>query len=84
MNCTSCDIVYACIGTTFGLFMFFFSGVFLSSRVTGACPVTTNLIIMREQLQQYPPPVFGHLGLQGNAPEELTRACPDRPKIQHF
>ena len=25
-------------------FVFFFSGVFLSSRVTGACPVTTDLI----------------------------------------
>ena len=32
---------YAC--TTFGLC--FFSGVFLSSRVTGACPVTTDLIM---------------------------------------
>ena len=39
MNCVSCDIcVYH-----LGLFVFF-PGVFLSSRVTGACPVTTDLI----------------------------------------
>ena len=30
--------------TTFGLFVFL-PGVFLSSRVTGACPVTTDLIM---------------------------------------
>ena len=40
MNCASCDIcVYH-----LGLFAFF-PGVFLSSRVTGACPVTTDLIM---------------------------------------
>ena len=38
MHCVSCDIcVYH-----LGLFLFF-PGVFLSSRVTGACPVTTDL-----------------------------------------
>ena len=36
------ECIYAC--TTFGLFVFF-PGVFLSSRVTGACPVTTDLIM---------------------------------------
>ena len=40
MNCASW--IYAC--TTFGLFVFF-PGVFLLSRVTGACPVTTDLIM---------------------------------------
>ena len=40
MNCVSW--IYAC--TTFGLFVFF-PGVFLLSRVTGACPVTTDLIM---------------------------------------
>ena len=35
-------VVYACI--TFGLFVFF-PGVFLSSRVTRACPVTADLIM---------------------------------------
>ena len=40
MNCASCDeCVYH-----LGLFVFF-PGVFLSSRVTGACPVTTDLIV---------------------------------------
>ena len=40
MYCVSCDIcVYH-----LGLFVFF-PGVFLSSRVTGACPVTTDLIM---------------------------------------
>ncbi len=40
MNCVSCDLcVYH-----LGLFVFF-PGVFLSSRVTGACPVTTDLIM---------------------------------------
>ena len=40
MNCVSCDIcVYH-----LGLFVFF-PRVFLSSRVTEACPVTTNLIM---------------------------------------
>ena len=40
MNCVSCDIcVYH-----LGLFVFF-PGVFLSSEVTGACPVTTDLIM---------------------------------------
>ena len=40
MDCVSCDIcVYH-----LGLFVFF-PGVFLSSRVTGACPVTTDLIM---------------------------------------
>ena len=43
MNCVSRDIcVYH-----LGLFVFF-PGVFLSSRVTGACPATTDLnILMR-------------------------------------
>ena len=41
MNCVSCDICvyhlwFVCV---------FFPGVFLSSRVTGACPVTTELIM---------------------------------------
>ena len=40
MNTVSCDEDYAC--TTSGLLVFF-PGVFLSSRVTGACPVTTDL-----------------------------------------
>ena len=40
MNCVSCDI---CV-CHFGLFVFF-PEVFLSSRVTGACPVTTGLIM---------------------------------------
>ena len=35
-------MIYAC--TTFGLFVVF-PGVFLSSRVTGACPVTTDSIM---------------------------------------
>ena len=36
MNCVSCDIcVYHLV----------FPGVFLSSGVTGACPVTTDLIM---------------------------------------
>ena len=40
MNCVSCDIcVYH-----HGLCVFF-PGVFLGSRVTGACPVTTDLIM---------------------------------------
>ena len=40
MNCVSCDIcVYH-----LGLFVFF-PRVFLSSRVTGACPVTTDFIM---------------------------------------
>ena len=40
MNCVSYNIcVY-----NLGLFVFF-PGVFLSSRVTGACPVTTDLIM---------------------------------------
>ena len=40
MNSVSCDIcVYH-----LGLFVFF-PGVFLSSRVTGACPVTTDFIM---------------------------------------
>ena len=34
-------MIYAC--TTFGLC--FFPGVFVSSTVTGACPVTTDLIM---------------------------------------
>ena len=40
MNCVSCEIcVYH-----LGLFVFF-PGVFLRSRVTGACPVTTDFIM---------------------------------------
>ena len=40
MNCASCDVcVY-----NLGLFVFF-PRVFLSSRVTGACPVSTDLIM---------------------------------------
>ena len=41
MNCVSCDI-YAC--TTFGWFVFFPWGI-PHCRVTGACPVTTDLIM---------------------------------------
>ena len=40
MNCVSCDICLYHVG----LFVFF-PRVFLSSRVTGACPVTTDLIM---------------------------------------
>ena len=39
MNCVSCGI---CV---YHLWFVFFPGVFLSSRVTGACPVTTDLIM---------------------------------------
>ena len=38
MNCVSCDICVCHLG----LFVFF-PGIFLSSRVTGAGPVTTDL-----------------------------------------
>ena len=40
MNCVSCDIWVYHLGLCV-----FFPGVFLSSRVTGACPVTTDLIM---------------------------------------
>ena len=40
MNCVSCGICVYHLGLCV-----FFPGVFLSSRVTGACPVTTDLII---------------------------------------
>ena len=44
MNCVIYDIwVYCC--TPFGFPCVFFSGVFLHSRVTGACPVTTDLVM---------------------------------------
>ena len=41
MNCVSCDI---CVYHLW-FALCFFPGVFLSSRVTGACPVTTDLIM---------------------------------------
>ena len=40
MNCVGCDICVYHLGLCV-----FFPGVFLSSRVTGACPVTTGLIM---------------------------------------
>ena len=40
MNCVSCDICVYHLG-----WCVFFPGVFLSSIVTGACPVTTDLIM---------------------------------------
>ena len=40
--CIASAVIYAC--TTFGLFLIFPWGI-LSSRVTGACPVTTDLIM---------------------------------------
>ena len=40
MNCVSCDICVYHLGS-----FVFFPRVFLSSRVTGACPVTTDLIM---------------------------------------
>ena len=40
MNCVSCDICVYHLGLCV-----FFPGVFLSSRVTGACPVTTDVIM---------------------------------------
>ena len=40
MNCVSCDTCVYHLGLCV-----FFPGVFLSSRVTGACPVTTDLIM---------------------------------------
>ena len=39
MNCVGCDVCVYHLG-----FCVFFPGVFLSSRVTGAWPVTTDLI----------------------------------------
>ena len=41
MNCVCCDI---CVYHLW-FCLCFFPGVFLSSRVTGACPVTTDLIL---------------------------------------
>ena len=41
MDCVSCDI---CVYHLW-FCLCFFPGVFLSSRVTGACPVTTDLIM---------------------------------------
>ena len=41
MNCVSCDI---CVYNLWFVSVFF-HGVFLHSRVTGACPVTTDLIL---------------------------------------
>ena len=43
ITCVSYDIPVWC--TTFGFVCVFFRGVFLHSRVTGACPVTTDLIM---------------------------------------
>ena len=40
MNCVSCGICVYHLGLCV-----FFPGVMLSSRVTGACPVTTDLIM---------------------------------------
>ena len=40
MNCVSCDVCVYHLGLCV-----FSPGVFLSSRVTGACPVTTDLIM---------------------------------------
>ena len=40
MNCVRCDICVYHLGLCV-----FFPGVFLSSIVTGACPVTTDLIM---------------------------------------
>ena len=40
MNCVNCDICVYHLGLCV-----FFPGVFLSSRVAGACPVTTDLIM---------------------------------------
>ena len=40
MKCVSCDI---CV---YHLWFVFFPGAFLSSRVTGACPVATDLVIL--------------------------------------
>ena len=40
MNCVSCDMCVYHLGLCV-----YFPGVFLSSRVTGACPVTTDLIM---------------------------------------
>ena len=40
MNCVSCDICVYHLGLSV-----FLPGLFLSSRVTGACPVTTDLIM---------------------------------------
>ena len=51
MKCVSCDMrVY---NTTFVLFVFFFFysfGIFLSSKMTGACLVTTDFI-MRDNVR---------------------------------
>ena len=65
MNCVSCDIP-VCVDHL-GLWLFF-PGVFLSSRVTGACPVTTDLIMrvsvrttttISLGLVQFLPPICG-------------------------
>ena len=40
MNCVSCDICVYYLGLCV-----FFPGVLLSSRATGACPVTADLIM---------------------------------------
>ena len=58
MNCVSCDICVYLLGLCV-----FFPGVFLSSRVTGACPVTTDLI-MRVNVRTTTTTTVTHLPLE--------------------
>ena len=57
MNCVSCDICVYHLGLCV-----FFPGVFLSSRGTGACPVTTDLIMRVNVRTTCILDVFKHLG----------------------
>ena len=56
MNCVSCDICVYHLGLSV-----YSPGVFFSSRVTGACPVTTELI-MRDNVRTTTTYTFIHLG----------------------
>ena len=71
-------VIYAC--TTFGLFVFF-PGAFLSSRVIGTCPVTTDLVMRVNVRTTTRAPIRGRLtpfaqGRIQHKVEGAERKCP--------
>ena len=67
-------MIYVC--TTYGLFVFFPS-VFLSSRVAGACPVTTDLI-MRVDVRPTTTIKLSSLCIKGLSPQTENLALKHR------
>ena len=76
MTCCGCDIPGT--RTAFGLF-YGFPAVFFHSRMAGACPMTTDLVMRVKSVRtnnRYSPPVWLYVGEAGIYASYQHVVCP--------